>query len=163
MTTREEKKAACIEALARAREELLEVIGALPEEKQGEVFLGSWSAYELVAHLCGWDEANLEAVEAVLSGKLPDFYCCYNRDWRIFNAHLISRYNQGDFTVLIRNAREANQRLIERLKRVPADQFDRDCGLRFKGWIVTIARLMRAETKDEQEHRRQVVEFTDKN
>ena len=62
-------------------------------------FLGHWSLMDLVAHLAGWDYANRAAIDAILAGRLPDFYARYDADWRTFNAELVARQ---DARLLIR-------------------------------------------------------------
>jgi hypothetical protein len=49
--------------------------------------------------------------------------------------------------------------LIAYLKTVPAEEFERDRGLRAGRYKVTIARLLRAETDDEKKHCAQIREF----
>jgi hypothetical protein len=41
----------------------------------------------------------------------------------------------------------------------PAEEFDRDSGVRYKRYKVTIARLLQAETRDEKTHHKQIEEF----
>jgi hypothetical protein len=60
--------------MAETRRKLLETAAALPPAARTQVFLGTWSAVELLAHLAGWDEANQQAIQAVRRGELPDFY-----------------------------------------------------------------------------------------
>jgi len=49
--------------------------------------------------------------------------------------------------------------LVEYLLTVPAEEFGKDRGLRFKGWKVTIAALLRVEASDESKHHEQLEEF----
>ena len=60
-----------LDALSVAREKVLSAAAALPPEKQDQVFLGIWDVKDLLAHLAGWDYANLEASQAVLAERLP--------------------------------------------------------------------------------------------
>ena len=157
--TAEEKKARYLQTLRDERLALLEVAAAVPPAAAGVVFLGEWSAKDIVAHLIGWDYANIEAIQAILDGRLPAFYAHHDRDWRSFNAELVRRYRLEDFDALLQSARDSNQALYDRLLTVPAAEFERDHGVRFRGYMVTIARLLAAESDDEQVHAQQLRDF----
>ncbi len=159
-TSRDAKKDALLAALVDTRRQILAAASALPAKKRDEVFLGTWSVKDLLAHLEGWDFANIEAIGAIQGGRLPGFYAHQDRDWTSFNAMLVAQYGKTRFADLARDVRASHRQLIAALQAVPAYEFDRDRGLRAKGWIVTVARLMRAEHKDEQEHLKQVQEWT---
>jgi len=149
------KKDKVIAALVEARQKILDAVAALPPAKQDEVFLGVWSVRDLLAHLVGWDDANLAAVQEILAGQLPSFYAHHDRDWRTFNAGLVAKYRQ-EMAALLALMQDSHQRLVDFLRTVPAEEFDRDKGLRFRGYKVTIARLLQAEASDEEVHYKQI-------
>jgi len=155
----EARKSEIISALIEARRSILETASSLPPAAEDEIFLGVWSVKDLLAHLVGWDFANIEAAEAILAGRLPGFYAHHDRDWKTFNASVIATYKRDDFGELLSSVGESHRKLIDFLKTVPAEEFTMDRGLRFKGYKVTIARLMQAEADDEKEHYEQVKEF----
>jgi hypothetical protein len=157
--TAEEKKAQALQTLRDERQALLEVAATVPPEMADTVFLGKWSAKDIVAHLIGWDWANIEAVQAILNDQLPAFYAHHDHDWRSYNAELVRRYRLEDYDALLQAARDSNQALHNRLLTVPADEFERDHGIRFRGYKVTIARLLAAESDDERVHGEQLREF----
>lgn len=155
------KKDEIVAALIQARRKILDVAYTLPPEKQDEVFLGVWSVKDLLAHLIGWDYTNIEATKSILAGELPEFYSHHDRDWRTYNASLVERHKKEDFAELL-YAVEASQRaLMGLLGTVPAEEFDKDRGIRSKRYKVTIARLLQAEADDEEEHHRQIKEFAE--
>jgi len=151
-TKAEATKQQIIDGLIEVRRQILEVAATLPEEKQVTVFLGIWSVKDLLAHLAGWDVENLEATEAIRAGQLPAFYAHYDRDWRTYNSQLVRRYRLEDYALLMSSVEASHQRLIHHLKTIPADEFGRDRGLRFKRRHVTIAQALQAETRDEWVH-----------
>ena len=153
------KKDEIVAALIQGRRKILDVAYTLPPERQETVFLGVWSVKDLLAHLIGWDYTNLEAVKSILEGELPEFYAHQDRDWQTYNSILVERYKKEDFAELL-YAVEASQRaLMGLLEAVPAEEFDKDRGIRFKRYKVTIARLLEAEAEDEEEHYTQIKEF----
>ena len=52
------KKDALIANLVEARKNILNAASALPARQRDEIFLGSWSVKDLLAHLIGWDYTN---------------------------------------------------------------------------------------------------------
>lgn len=113
--TAEEKKVRSLQTLRDERLALLEVAAAVPAEWTGTVFLGEWSARDIIAHLIGWDYANIEAVRAILNDRLPAFYAHHDHDWRSFNAELVRRYRIEDYDALLQAARESNRMLYDLL------------------------------------------------
>jgi len=159
----EAQKQELISGLIETRRQILDAASSLSPIKQDEIFLGVWSVKDLLAHLVGWDFANLEATKAILAGELPDFYAHYDRDWQAFNARLVAEYKRDDFADLLSSVEDSHQELVDFLKTVPADEFVQDRGVRFKGYKVTIARTLQAEIDDEKTHHAQIKEFGLKN
>ena len=152
-------KARVIEAVIEARQALMAAVSGLPASAQEQVFLGIWSANDLVAHLAGWDEANLVAVQEVLDGRLPSFYAHHGPDWRDYNALLVARCKQPSLAQTMALAWKTHRALIEFVQAVPADQINRDFGVRFRGYKVTVRRILEAEVKDNVIHRGQIEAF----
>lgn len=144
------EKDAIIGGLVAARSRILEAARQLSPAERDEVFLGVWSAKDLLAHLAGWDYTNLEAVGEILAGRKPGFWQHYDRDWQSYNARLVAEYERDDFGELVALVEQSHRKLIEYLQTVQADE-----------WVKRskIGSLLRAEIKDEEEHHRQVGEF----
>ena len=157
--TAEDKKAALLADVVAARSEILDAARALSPAQQTEVFLGTWSARELLAHLIGWDRANVRAARELQRGELPSFYAYRDPDWRSYNARLVSRHRRGTFRELLRATQESQVKLIAFFSRVPAIEFEKDQGVRFRGYKVTLARLLQADAKDVRVHAAQLRRF----
>lgn len=155
----QQKKDNIISALTQARRKILHVAYTLPPEKRDEVFLGVWSAKEMLAHLVGWDYTNIAATKSILAGELPEFYSHHDRDWAGYNALLVKRHKTEDYAELLHAVEASHRALVDLLGTVPADEFEKDRGVRYKRYKVTIARLLQAEIEDEEEHYRQIKEF----
>jgi uncharacterized damage-inducible protein DinB len=156
------KKDNIIAELIEARRNLLDAASSLSPAEQDEVFLGVWSVKDLLAHFVGWDFANLESVKGILVGQLPNFYSHYDRDWQSFNARLVAEHKRDDFADLISSIENSHRELVDFLKTVPAEEFEKDRGVRFKGYKVTIVRTLEAEIKDAREHCAQIEAFADR-
>jgi len=140
------------------RQSILAEVSNLSKEQQDQVFLGIWSLKDLLAHLIGWDHTNLEAVKSVLTGKVPAFYEHHDRDWQTYNAMLVRKYKKGTFQELLARTRDSQKKLIVFLQTVPPENFNQDFGVRFRGYKVTIQRLLEAERGDEQTHLQQIID-----
>jgi hypothetical protein len=145
-----------IAGLRDVRSSILETAADLGPGVRDEVFLGTWSARALVAHLIGWDYTNIRAINEVLDGKLPSFYDARDHDWQTYNALLVERYKESNYRSLLRHARRSHRSLIERIRKTPAEDLRRDRGIRARGWKVTIERLLLAELSDERTHLEQL-------
>ena len=144
------RKDQLIQGLVTARRKVLDAARSLSEAQRDEVFLGTWSAKDLLAHLAGWDDTNGEAVCDILEGHKPSFLRYRDRDWQSFNAYLVAAYRRQDWAEMVAVVQESHRRLIEFLQGVPADDY-----VRRKG----IAGLLRTEARDEKQHARQVQAF----
>jgi hypothetical protein len=157
--TPEEKKKDLIAGLEDVRDRIFREASAMPPQRRDVVFLGSWSIRDLLAHLAGWDATNLQAAKEILKGKLPKFLTYYDEDWATYNGQLITKYGRKKFSRLVALIEKTQQELIEYLKRVPPEEFDKDRDLRYEGYKVTLAWLLKAELRDEEEHLAQVLKF----
>jgi hypothetical protein len=143
----------------QTRQSILAEASKLSEKQRDLVFLGIWSIKDLLAHLTGWDRTNKDAVKSVLEGQLPAFYNHHDRDWRTYNALLVREYNRDSFKELLTLLKDSQEQLLEFLNTLPPEVFNKDFGVRFRGYKVTIQRLLEAETEDEQIHLKQMTDF----
>ena len=139
---------------------VLQAASGLSPTARDTVFLGVWSVKDLIAHLIGWDFANLAAAKDIQAGIPPEFYAHYDEDWKTFNAKSVAKYKRDDFEELLALSRDSQGQLIAYLENLPAEAFEKDFGVRSgRNYKVTIARLLQAELKDEQEHLEQIQAF----
>ena len=155
----EGQKDQLINNLERVRNDLIDAATSLSSDKRDEVCLGVQNVQHLIAHLIGWDHTNIRAAKDVLADQLPQFYAHHDRDWRTYNAELVAKYLQDNWDGLLSAAADSHHQLMAFLREIPAEEFDRDRGIRFRGWKVTIARLLQAEAEDEATHAKQVTDF----
>jgi hypothetical protein len=153
------RKDQILSSLIETRQNILAEVSKLSHVQQGQVFLGIWSIKDLLAHFIGWDKTNLRAAKSVLKGEIPAFYEYRDHDWQTYNAMLVKKYKKDSFQELLATARESQSKLIEFLQTIPPENFNKDFGVRFRGYKVTIQRLLEAEREDEQIHYQQVVDF----
>jgi hypothetical protein len=145
--------------LLETRQNILSEASKLSPAEQDQIFLGIWSIKDLLAHLIGWDHTNLEAARSVLKGQVPAFYEHRDHDWQTYNTLLVKKYKKDSLQELIAEARDSQQGLIDFLQTIPPEYFHTDFGVRFRGYKVTVQRLLEAEAKDEQTHYKQMTSY----
>ena len=156
----EDKKEQLLAEFAAARQAVLDAVHSLPPASRETEFLGTWSAHDIVAHLIGWDQTNLDAARAILAGHLPGFYASYDADWRTYNASLVRQCKQWTIAASVQAARNSHRALMEFLASLTAEDILGDRGVRSpRGRRVTIAMLLTAELNDERKHSRQIADF----
>lgn len=153
------RKEGLLSGLIEARQQILQEVLPISDRDRERPFLGIWSIKDMLAHLAGWDYANLEGVRAILVGMLPPFYSYHDRDWKKYNAILVAKYTRDSFPELMELLSISQHALIEFLGTVPAEAFNKDLGVRFRGYQVTIQRLLEAETRDELIHYQQIQDY----
>lgn len=158
-TKAQAKKGWIISELQRVRSELLTEVAALSRKERDTVFLGIWSIRDMLAHLAGWDYANLDAAKKISAGKLPSFYEHRDRDWQTFNAMLVKKYRRNTFREQRATLKRSQQKLVNYLQTIPPEYFNKDFGVRFHSYRVTIQRLLQADIKDVQIHHQQIIDF----
>lgn len=152
-------QAKIIVEFSNVRQQLLVIVDNVPVEHHSTVFLGTWSLLDLMAHLVGWDNSNLQAAREILAGQLPGVYSQWDSDWQTYNAELVRRFKIDDFDTLRANLESSHQELISFLSAIPAEDFSKDRGLRDGHYKVTVAQMIKYEIYDEQRHARQVSAF----
>ena len=154
------RKSELLSKLIETRTAILNAASQLPPKAHDTVFLGIWSIKDLIAHLVGWDFTNIEAAKAIQSGRLPEFYARFDKDWKTYNAELVANYKQDDFNEMLAIARDSHRQLVAYLENLPAEAFEKDFGVRSgRKYKVTIVGLLLAEWKDECEHLGQIMCF----
>jgi hypothetical protein len=153
------RKEQILSKLLETRQNVLTEVSKLSEAEQDQVFLGIWSIKDLLAHLIGWDKTNLNAIRSVIRNQVPSFYEYHDHDWRTYNAMLVKKNKKDSCKELIATAKSSQQKLIEFLQKIPPEDFNKDFGVRFRGYKVTIQRLLEAEADDERTHSGQITDF----
>ena len=158
----EAARQALLDDLRAARKLIFDALAGLPADRFEEVFLGDWSALDILAHLVGWDFTNLKAAQDILAGQLPGFYAYHDRDWRTYNARQVTVYRRADPAAMLDSAAASHDRLMASLDTIPAPDLSKDTGVRFKGVKVTLQRLLQTEVDDERVHAEQIRAFAGK-
>ncbi len=153
-----------IASLVDARRNIIELARNLSSEQQDAVFLGTWSVTDLLAHLAGWDYANVESVKELTEGARPTVLSQWNPDWQAYNAKLVKQYRRDDFSELLALLQASHRALIDLLQSFEGTDFDRDWGVPARGGkSMTIALWLQGEIDDERKHFDQMKAWLRKN
>jgi hypothetical protein len=154
------RKQEIIVGLTEVRQHILDAISDLPSEKQDEIFLGTWSIKDLLAHLIGWDFTNIEAVTDIRAGQPPRVFQHWDPEWAAYNAELVRKYKHDNFSELLASVQESHAALIEFVRTVPAEDIEQDYGIRSpRGRNITVAWFLGFEIEDEGRHYQQIQEW----
>lgn len=145
-----------LQSVCQVRSDILQAVEKLLPTQRSEIFLGTWSVEDCLAHIVGWDYTNIEAAKAIQNGVLPEFYAHRDKDWQGYNAILVNKYKLKDWDDLIESVHASHQHLSEYFKQLPVEIFFKDWGVRYKGYKVIISRLLEADAKDVQVHLQQI-------
>jgi hypothetical protein len=160
--TCDEFKQKWIKGLAAARKNVLEAVQSLPADCADTVFIGVWSAKDLVAHLIGWDRTNISAIGEILNGVYPSFFQHYDKDWQSYNRALVQRYRKNSVDELIADATASHEELIALLQNLDARVLVNASVRSQRGRTVTVRNLLVSESNDEDDHAREVWAFLKK-
>lgn len=145
----EHQKIALLDELADARREFVEQASRMDPPLRKVIFPDGWTVLDMLAQMAGWDDANRQAIDAIRSGKLPDFYEYAERGWVTLNSRFARDYKRGSLEELVEQARHTRQALVDALEAVPPEDLHRDFKVRFRRTRITIDRLLRAQVVDE--------------
>jgi hypothetical protein len=146
-----------IAGLIEARRQILDTVSTLSPEKQDEIFLGSWAIKDLLAHLVGWDYANIDAVKDIRAGKPPRVLEQWDPNWVKYNAELVRQYKRDNWVELLDSIQQSHHALIEIVRAIPAEDVEKDFGIRSpSGTNVTVELFLQFEIEDEGRHYQQI-------
>lgn len=154
-------KDALVAGLRDVRQEIVSAAVALPQPKHDEVFLGSWSVLDLLAHLVGWDYTNIQAIEDIRQRRSPAVFARWGPDWASYNEELVAKYLRQEMADIVSDIKRSHGALIDHLESVPETEIAQDFGARTpRGETVTIAWYLQFEIDDEVEHLRQLLDWS---
>jgi hypothetical protein len=153
------KKEQILSNWIETRQKIISALSELTDSQRDVVFLGVWSVKDLLAHFIGWDHTNRDAIKSLLKSHTPMFYQYRDRDWQTYNKMLVKKYRKDSFEELLTALKASQEKLFRLLQTIPPEHFNKDFGVRFRGYKITTQRLLEAETKDEQVHLEQITGF----
>lgn len=143
--------------LERAAQEFADCIRALSEERFLQRMEGwAWAPRDVLAHLIGWARLTVEGSEQIRQGQLPSYFADPGENWSHVNAILVQTYASPDREVLLAELEAAVADLARFLLALDPAEWDRDFGVRYKGYAITIQNSVEALVEDFTDHRRYI-------
>jgi hypothetical protein len=146
-----------IDEFNATRASLIAAATAVPPERRDVPFVGHWGLEDVIAHTVGWDYTNVEAIPDFAAGRLPAFFARYDADWGSINAELVARYRVEDWDALMQTLRDAQAAFVAALSDLNDTDLDRRAS--WNGRQVSLRGMLRAISRDEAEHVRQIEAF----
>ena len=129
--------------------------GLSPEQLLLPGVTGSWSVRDILAHVTTWEEEALKHLPIILEGGAPPRYSVKYGGIDPFNARMTGEKSGLRLATVLRELREVHLRLIEFVKSVGEDQFQKETRFR---------RRLRLDTYSHYpKHARAIREWREKN
>jgi hypothetical protein len=118
--------------------------------------IDKWSPRDILAHLIGWNLFTIKGSEQVRNGELPFYFDDPGEDFAKINALLLQRHPSQDRQKLLDELQSSTQELMRYLMSLDPDDWDRDFGVRYQGWAITVRNSVDALRQDYVNHQDQI-------
>jgi hypothetical protein len=123
MTEQSEPKDELLLTAAREYKAFHEALHGLNEEQMAEVWLGTWSVKEIVAHMTGWHREMLPALERIARGERPVPEGVSYDDVDVWNARFAASAKDREVTELLLELDRSHEDFMLAADRIPAGRF----------------------------------------
>ena len=123
MTEESAPKDELLLSAAREYKAFHEALHGLNEEQMAEVWLGTWSIKEIVAHMSGWHRELLPALERIARGERPVPKGVSYDDVDAWNARFAAPAKDTEITDLLLELDRSHEDFMLAADRVPAERF----------------------------------------
>jgi hypothetical protein len=123
MTEESTPKDELLLAAAREYKAFHEALHGLNEEQMAEVWLGTWSVKEIVAHMSGWHRELLPALERLARGERPVSEGVSYDDVDAWNARFAAPAKDKEITDLLLDLDRSHEDFMLAAHRIPAERF----------------------------------------
>jgi hypothetical protein len=138
---------------------ILEATSEIPVRQRNTPFVGHWTIKELLAHLAGWDYANVKAVADLRAGRMPAFYEEYDPGWASYNQKLVERYATEAWEGLLSLLQESQAAFLDAVSGLSEEEMAAARGPAWRGHDISLHSVLRAAVRDEREHSQQIRSF----
>jgi len=100
-----------------------EAIHGLNEEHLNEVWLGTWSIRDIIAHISGWQQEMTPALERLARGERPISAGVSYDDVDVWNARFASARRGREVTDVLLELDRTHERFMHAAAQVPDDRY----------------------------------------
>jgi len=123
MTEATAAKEALLLAAAREYKAFHEAVHGLNEDQTAEVWLGTWSVREIVAHITGWHREMLPVLERLARGERPIPEGVSYDDVDAWNARFAAGARDREIADLLLDLDRSHADFMQAADRVPAERW----------------------------------------
>ena len=116
-------KSDAIAGLEAAREETLEAINGIPEEKMSAVAFGRWSVKDILCHLASWEQFAVPDLRRISRGHIPQLATLRLEDVDDWNAGLMRSRNLFPLPQVMFELEDSRRQFIDALNAQPEGLF----------------------------------------
>jgi len=124
MTAASDAKDELLLAAAREYKAFHEALHGLNEEQTAEVWLGTWSVKEIVAHISGWHREMQPALDRLARGERPIPDGVSYDDVDAWNARFAAGAKDHEVAGLLLELDRSHEDFIKAADRVPAERWE---------------------------------------
>jgi hypothetical protein len=124
MTAASDAKDELLLAAAREYKDFHEALHGLNEEQTAEVWLGTWSVKEIVAHISGWHREMQPALERLARGERPIPDGVSYDDVDAWNTRFAVGAHDREVSELLLELDRTHQDFMQAADRVPAERWE---------------------------------------
>ena len=116
-------KSDAIAALEAARQETMDVINGIPEEKMGVPAFGTWSAKDVLCHVTSWEQFATVDLQRVRRGHIPQLATYRSEEVDDWNAWLMRSRNLFPLPQAMFELEESHRQFIAAINELPDNLF----------------------------------------
>jgi hypothetical protein len=141
-----QNKTQLIQQFNQARDEFRALLPGM--DIHMEIYPG-WTIKEVLAHLAGWDDATILALEAFTSGNPPPVPALLGID--LYNSQTVAERTTLDYEQIIREWEWVREKLVSILENITDENLEATIVSPW-GPSMTVAELINVMTEHEEEH-----------
>jgi len=144
-----------IRQIEKAVSEYISTIEKLPED----LFLtpmNGWSPRDVTAHLIGWNQHTIQGCRQIIQGERPDYFEDADNNYRNLNARSVKKFASKNKVNLLAECADSFKDLKSYLESLTPQQWEKDYGVRYRDWMITIYNTVLALQKDYEIHREEI-------
>lgn len=137
--------------LAKARQDLINIINIFPVEKREQIIFDKWSLKDLVGHISGWDILTVEVLKNIKQNKLSKWL--YSVDE--MNKISVQARKPKPWKTIYEEFINASQELVNQYSSIPGDLWEKPL---FSGKKFNAAKFLKIDLDHYLEHLEQIKE-----
>jgi len=140
-------------------EDAVESYKAMIEDLPDDLFLqpiNGWTPRDVTAHLIGWNQYTIEGCQQIIHGQRPEYFEDADNDYSNLNAKSVKMYASENKINLLAELTDSFRDLQAYLTSLTYQNWIKDYGVRYNGWVITVHNTVLAVHQDYQSHQSEI-------